>query len=292
MKNKTPYFSFGRNWTEYVKNFLDEEKIEISKKSFSKYMPEEEYKGKTFIDIGCGSGIFSLSALRLGCAKVISFDVDPHSINATKLTKEKFAKENLENWEIFEGSILDENLVKRFESQGDVVYSWGVLHHTGNMWKAIENAAKLVKPGGKFIIAIYNKTASSEFWLKMKRFYNNSPKWIKLFLIYFYFGYVMFRRFGSYCKSALIGKPRPFRLKDILGRERGMSIFYDVIDWLGGYPYEFATVEEINSFVEKLNFSLVSNPTKLISIPKKIFNRFSFDQTGCNEFVFKKNENH
>jgi len=289
-KTKSKTFLFGKNWLDYVNNFLDEDKINGVKESLLKYLPERKYRGKTFIDIGCGSGIFSLAALRLGCEKVISFDVDKYSIEATNLVKGKFSfllPEKAE-WKIFEGSILDDQLKEKLKSKGDIVYSWGVLHHTGNMYRAIKNAAELVASKGYFIIAIYNRAPSSDYWLKVKNFYNYSPKIIKILLSHMVFSYIIIRRFGSYLKSIFMGRPRLFKLSKILERERGMSIFYDVNDWLGGYPYEYAIVDEINAYVKNLGFELISNPTKLDSPQKNFSNQFSFNNTGCNEFVFKK----
>ena len=138
MENKI-IFSFGRNWVDYANNSLGEEEINIAKNSLLKYLPENEYKNKVFIDAGCGSGIFSLGALKLGCKKVISFDVDKYSIEATKITKNKFFSLLPKNyqWDAFLGSILDKNLVEKLKSQGDVVYSWGSFashrrHVSGN----------------------------------------------------------------------------------------------------------------------------------------------------------------
>ena len=58
-------------------------------------------------------------------------------------------------------------------------------------------------------------------------------------------------------------------------RQRGMDIYYDAVDWVGGSPYEYASREEIVEFMEKKGLDL----TKFI--PTKGF-------TGCNEFVFHK----
>ncbi len=283
------FFTFGKNWVDYVNKALDREKIERAKESLLKYLLEEEYKNKTFIDVGCGSGIFSLSALCLGCKKVISFDIDPLSIKVTKLVKEKFSslipKKN-NDWEIFEGNILDDELVKKLKGQGDIVYSWGVLHHTGKMRQAIENAVKLVKPNGFFIIAIYNKTSSSDSWLKIKKFYNIAPMIMRKIMVYSVFLYLFTQRLASFIKRKLFKQPT----QSLFCQERGMSIFYDVIDWLGGYPYEYASFDEIVSFIEPFGFSIIKAPTKSPSLKKKFSNRFSFMYTGNNEFVFKKNE--
>jgi len=273
-------FSFGRNWKNYINNVVNEKVIGEAKESLLKYLPVEEYKGKTFIDIGCRSGLFSLSALMLACEKVISFDIDENSIEAAKMLKEKFSyliPKKGKNWDIFQGDIMDETLVNKLSSQGDIVYSWGVLHHAGNMWKAIENALKLVKNNVYFIVSIYNYAPSSEFWLKVKKFYNNNPI-LQPFLIFLYGGYNILR---------FIIEKKTLRLR----KERGMHVFYDAIDWLGGLPYEFACFDEIKDYVEKFGFKLLKAPIKLPCGKNKkvgILGKLRTKDTGCNEFVFQK----
>ena len=167
-------------------------------------------------------------------------------------------------------------MVANFFEKGDVVYSWGVLHHTGEMWKAIKDAAKIVKPGGLFIIAIYNRAPSSNFWLGIKKYYNRSNMIIRSVMVLILFSGIAFRR--------LTLMKNPFKT------ERGMMIFTDAIDWLGGYPYEFASFDEINNFVKKMNFDLIKTPRGIISSPKShnFLDRIRGYYTGCNEFVFKK----
>jgi len=285
MKNKIT-FSFGRNWVDYVNNSLGEEEINIARNSLLKYLPENEYANKVFIDIGCGSGIFSLNALRLGCKQVISFDVDKYSIEATRLTKRKFSSLVPKNcqWDIFEGSVLDKSLIERLKNKADIAYSWGVLHHTGNMYQAIRNAAQLVKPNGYFVLAIYNRAPSSDYWLEVKKFYNSAPVIIKKLMVYVTFSYIVLHRLLSILKRKILGQPKI----SLFPKDRGMSIFYDVIDWLGGYPYEYATFEEMKNFVEKLGFKLVKAPTKIPSPKKTLFNRTTLNFIGNNQFVFKK----
>lgn len=285
MKQKTA-FSFGKNWLDYVDNFLDDKKITIAKDSLLKYLPQVEYKDKTFIDVGCGSGIFSLSAFQLGCKKVISFDIDPYSVEATKAVRERFTSAPASNsaWNIFQGDILDGSLVDKLRNQGDVAYAWGVLHHTGDMKQAITNTAQLVKPNGYLILAIYNRAPSSDFWLKVKQFYNARSALIKEIMVSALFCYIISLRLLGNIKRKILKRKK----RSLFTVERGMSVFYDVKDWLGGYPYEYASSEEIQGFVEKLGFILLAAPTKLPALPKTNRNRFTLVHTGNNEFVFRK----
>ncbi|MDW8464060.1 MAG: methyltransferase domain-containing protein [Geminocystis sp.] len=285
-------FWFGRNWKNYVKHVVTEKTLEEAKESLFKYVPQdiskdEFYRNKVFIDFGCGSGTFSLGALLTGCKKVISFDIQNESLEVTEMLKDKFKYllnklDHEYSWEIFRGDILDDGLAETLSAFGDIVYSWGVLHHTGSMYKAIENACKLVKPGGFLIIAIYNHAPSSESWLKIKRFFNSHPP-LQPFLALLY---------GVFVCSAYIIRRKTFNLY----KDMGMHVFYDAIDWIGGYPYEYACYEEIQKFVENLGFTLVKSPTKLpcgkdsaeTNPVKRFFQIIRAANTGCNEFVLKK----
>ena len=245
--------------TAIILNFIKDlgpERYEQARKSLSDFLVLESLGDRTFLDIGCGSGIFSLSAIDLGAKKVVSIDLDPKSVEACRQVKKKCA---VDHWGIKKASILDKEFMEKTE-KFDIVYSWGVLHHTGNMWQAIDNAASLVKDKGLLGIAIYNQTCTSNFWLKFKCLYNRSNRFLKGVLVRF----ILLPRI-------LI---RMLKLKHPLKEERGMSIYCDAIDWAGGLPYEFAPFDRVCSYVVEKGFEL-KNSRRTTS-------------SGCNEFLFKK----
>src|SRR3954468_20098388 len=97
-------FKFGKNWQEFIQSARPEI-VEHSKNSLGKAIGRLD--GKSFLDVGSGSGLSSLAAVRLGASKVFSFDYDTDSVECTKRVKEAFAKEA--DWNVEQGSALDED---------------------------------------------------------------------------------------------------------------------------------------------------------------------------------------
>lgn len=226
----------------------------------------DSLSGLSFVDIGCGSGLSSLAARRLG-ARVHSFDFDPKSVACTKQLRERFFPSDVE-WVVEEGDVLDCEYLARLGTF-DIVYSWGVLHHTGKMWSAFENVSGLVRDGGRLEIAIYNDTQLARAWLITKRVYNQrSPAMRRLMVVR-----VVARDEWQRAWLRLRNFQNPFcfdRWREHR-KERGMSLWYDWIDWVGGYPYEVAKPEEIIHFFRDRGYSLLRLVTR--------------EGTGCNEFV-------
>jgi len=232
-------FSFGENWASFIKYNFNDERVAVSKDHLLAFLEVDNLKDKYFLDIGCGSGIHSLAAARSGAEKIVGIDVDPHSVATSQKVKE--ISGDFDNWQISLGSILDDDFVSKLE-QADIVYSWGVLHHTGDLWKAVKNAASLVKSGGLFYIALYEKTSESEYWILTKQKYNRSTIFGKrlMDIAYVYRNFFAGRSFRQIATS----------INYIISykKNRGMEFWTDIRDWLGGWPYEPATSEEVSSF--------------------------------------------
>src|SRR6266705_3076841 len=174
-------FEFGKNWGRFL-TVLDDERIAEAERSLTKMLEVTDLRGRSFLDVGSGSGLFSLAAKRLGARPVHSFDYDADSVACTRELKRRFYA-NDADWTIEQGSVLDKPYLQALGTF-DIVYSWGVLHHTGDMWRALGNATDLVSPGGRLFIALYNDQGStSRRWLAIKRVYNRARLPLRLGLI-------------------------------------------------------------------------------------------------------------
>lgn len=252
-------FDFGRNW----RDFLDHTDVDADAKgmeaSLRGFLGEEHLRGRSFLDIGCGTGLASLAALRLGATQVTSIDVSENSARCAEELRSRYGFEP-ERWDVRRGSILDKAVADALPV-ADVVYAWGVLHHTGDMALAFEHACGRVAVGGWFQTAIYNRTWTSPAWRAIKRAYNHRGAVGR---------FAMHGSFFAYNAAArAVGLKHPFR------RERGMSVWYDAVDWLGGYPYEFATHDEVVALVNRHGrFNLVKSHKD--------------SGFGCNDFLFHR----
>lgn len=246
-------FEFGKNWQRFLAT-MNDQRVAEAKTALTAMLGD--INGKTFLDVGCGSGLSSLAASMLG-AKVYAFDYDPQSVACTKELQRMYGL----SWPVEEGSALDSDYLSRL-GKFDIVYSWGVLHHTGDMWKALENMIPLVKPGGLLFVALYNDQGwKSSMWHSIKGAYNRHP----------------FVRFGLLATYAPLLTSARTAIRAIKRKksERGMSIWHDTVDWLGGYPFEVAAPGAVTEFY--LGHGLSARKTQLVG-----------RKPGCNEFVFTK----
>jgi len=270
MTDETRY-EFGSNWKSFVETALNEKRVAHAVSSLREFLGVEDLRGRRFLDIGCGSGLFSLAAQLLGAEHVESFDYDPDSVATAQQLRSRFQIPE-ERWKIRRGSVLDTGFMATVEP-ADVVYSWGVLHHTGSMWEAIDAAASKVLPGGVFAISIYNKVDrfpdSSKMWWHIKRTYTRSPALVRRAMEAVYITHFAVTRLVT-----LRNPLKPMFDREGAGR-RGMNYLHDVRDWLGGFPYEYATSGEVFGHVHRRNgFELV--------------HLVNWEGNACNELVFRR----
>lgn len=260
-------FTFGENWRDFLRT-VDESRIAESVAALQQMLGVTTLDGKRFIDIGSGSGLSSLAAHRLG-ADVTSFDYDPSSVGCTLEMRDRYAKDS-DRWRIMHGSALDAAFLETLGTY-DVVYSWGVLHHTGQMWNAIHNVLPMVRPQGILFLALYNDQGVwTKRWFRIKRVYCAGvlgklavssvfvPWWASRIAL-----------------SDVVRGRAPWYTWTTYGKNRGMSLWHDWHDWLGGYPFEAAKPEDIILPIQTQGFTLTNLNTQYGSV-------------GCVEYVFRR----
>jgi len=263
-------FAFGDNWRRYLQ-VLDDARIGKAVDSLKAMLGVDTLSGKTFLDIGSGSGMFSLAARRLG-ARVTSFDYDPAAVTCTReLERRYFADDG--DWRVLSGSVLDAEFLRGL-GRFDIVYSWGVLHHTGDMWAALANVDGAVAAGGTLFIALYNdQGGASRRWTTVKRIYNRLPRPLRgTFAVLVYLPLELRKLLAA----LLRGRPQAYfaAIRDY-ARSRGMSWWRDHVDWIGGYPFEVSKPEQIFDFYRSRGYTLLKLKT-------------CGPGHGCNEYVFRK----
>ena len=239
-------FRFGDNWRRFIAN-LSPEQIDEAVLGLQTAMGADRLDGRVFLDIGCGSGIHSLAAFRMGARAIVSFDFDLDSVACTQAMRERAGAPP--NWRVLQGSVLDMAFLESAAPAADDVYSWGVLHHTGSMWEAIRNAARCCSPaGGRLLIGIYNeKRPGTDIMRWIKRAYVASPPLGQELIKWSYWGVTA-------AVQVARGRNVSAEIRGRL-RERGMDYWRDLEDWVGGYPYECATPEAVRAFVEGQGFT-------------------------------------
>lgn len=267
--DKETRFAFGENWRAFLQT-LDQERIDEAVRSLGEMLDVDSLEGCRFLDIGCGSGLFSLAAYQMG-ATVVSIDYDTDSVACTDELKRRYFGDG--EWIVSQGSVLDETTMSEL-GPFDVVYSWGVLHHTGEMNRAIELASQQVDDGGLFFIALYNdQGGGSRRWLAIKKTYHRLPRLLRPIWVTMVAGAYEFK--FALARLARLKNPLPFADWRAKKKDRGMSAWHDWVDWIGGMPFEVAKPEDAIVPLARRGFTLQNLKTV-------------GSGWGCNEYVFRK----
>lgn len=263
-----PRFAFGENWRDFSRG-LGVEQLAGAERGIERLIGTRDLSGRTFLDVGSGSGLMSLAAHRMG-ASVTAFDFDDDAVATTTSVRDALAGEDA--YPVLQGSALDQDFVAGL-GQFDVVYSWGVLHHTGDLWEACEVVAGAVRPDGLLAIAIYNDQGfASRVWGTVKRTYvAGGPVTRRVLVTACGLGFGARRAVAD----AVGARGRGAALEAGAERVRGMDRRHDLVDWVGGYPFEVAKPEEVFAFYEARGFRMARMVT-------------CAGGHGCNEFLFRR----
>jgi 2-polyprenyl-6-hydroxyphenyl methylase/3-demethylubiquinone-9 3-methyltransferase len=260
-------FAFGANWRDFAE-IIDDRRIDEAERGLLRLVGHEALRNASLLDIGCGSGLHALAALRLGAKRVTAIDIDP---TCTATAEQLLRRSGLAGHaDIRTMSIFDAapNVLGTY----DIVYSWGALHHTGDLWRAMERAASLLNPGGLLVFALYRRTPLCPLWALEKRFYAGA-KWPVQSIVRCAF-------LAAFAAGLLLRARSPRRYASDYVRCRGMSFWHDVHDWLGGYPYESAAPEEVEAFAARHGLQLVRQTLAA--------RRLGLFGTGCSEYVYRR----
>lgn len=264
-------FDFGENWSDFSANALTPDGVRQAREDFSGFMARgsADIAGRSFLDIGFGQGLSLLSAASAG-AEAVGCDINPKCAQVLERNRSHFPEVVASAIPVVVGSILDSATVEALrklapdESGYEIVHSWGVLHHTGRMWPAIDNATSLVRPGGVLFLALYNRHWSSPAWTAVKLCYVHAPAWLQRAIIAVFYPVILTAKWAVTGRNPMV-------------MDRGMDFYYNVVDWIGGYPYEYASRAEVTRYLAGRKFAL------RISVPAGV-------PTGCNEYVFVRVE--
>jgi ubiquinone/menaquinone biosynthesis C-methylase UbiE len=153
---------YGKLWDKYETDEYIKEAYRIIESRFkNNEFDLSVLKGKTILDMGCGSGRYTIALTKTGAEKVYGIDLGKESIRKAALIAEK---SGIRNIEFDVGSVLD---LPYEDNLFDFIYSNGVLHHTENLEQGINELYRTLKPGGESFLYLY--ADGGIFWYSRKK---------------------------------------------------------------------------------------------------------------------------
>lgn len=269
LTERKAHFAFGGNWADFART-VTENQVEEACRGLLRLLPQNAIKGKSFLYIGSGSGLHSVAALRLGASNVLAVDIDVESVATTRAVLERFASGS--GSQVKQLSVFD--LILSESERFDIVYFWGVLHHTGDLLRTIRCAAEMVGQDGFFVAVYYRRIWTDPFWLREKRWYarassDTQARARTIFLNLFRLGLLPSRR-------------SPAQYSAVYMTRRGMSFEHEIHDWMGGWPYESISAPEVEDLMRSLGFESVFAKCAARNVFRDHF------RSGCDEYVYQR----
>ena len=270
LKSQDSHFAFGKNWASFSEQ-LNEPQVERAVTDLRRLLGGD-LRGRSFLDIGCGSAIHSVAALRLGAKHVFAVDIDPDSVATTQAVLSRFAPNSA--YRVEERSVFDLNSAR--DGTADVVYSWGVLHHTGDLNGALRSAANMVAPGGQFLFALYRRTYLCPFWRLEKQWYKSASARAQRLAQHLYLDWYQAL---SVARRLTHGEP-----PSLCDGARGMDLRHDLHDWLGGFPYESILPRDVERLMRQEGFRHEAS----FLCARKAGRTHGLLGSGCDEYRYSR----
>lgn len=216
-------------WTEYIPEY------DASEKHWLLFFTPDEVKGKSVLDSGCGTGIFSIIFAKNGAGQVTGIDISPGSLGTAEGLKQKFGLSNA-----------------RFEQQDmlhlpypdacfDIVWAWGTVHHTTDPLGAIDGLIRVLKPGGSILLAIYKKTKVTWIHEAIRKTLVRTPR----------------RSWNALAKiMAFFGTPIVWTFKRREKARQGETLSELILDWYFVPIRHYYKPDEIRTFLEGKGFKI------------------------------------
>ena len=216
-------------WTEYLPEY------NASETHWKIFYSPQDIEGKSVLDAGCGTGIFSIIFARNGAASVLGIDISEGSLETAKALKTKF---DLENASFQKQDMLD---LPFADESFDIVWAWGTVHHTTDPFKAMSELIRVLRAEGSILLAVYTRTRVTFLHEIIRKALVRTPRktWKALSKI-----------------LALVLSPVVYFFKKREKSRKGEKLEELIMDWYFVPIRHYYYPEEIKVFLEEQGFTI------------------------------------